>query len=66
METKMKTQYEEKCVLCNLEYTRALIQEFTDYHICYKCVLQLSKQIDTIFSESKDYQTSEYSINLFT
>jgi hypothetical protein len=59
METKMKTQNEEKCVLCNLEYKRVLIHQFTDYYICYKCVLQLSKQIDTIFSESKDYETSE-------
>ena len=45
------------CVI--LGYKRALIQEFIDYHICYKCVLQLSKKIDTIFSESKDYETSE-------
>ena len=52
----MKSRNEEKCVLCNLGYKRALIQEFIDFHICYKCVLQLSKQIDTIFSESKDYE----------
>ena len=55
----MKSRNEEKCVLCDLGYKRALIQEFIDFHICYKCVLQLSKQIDTIFSESKDYETRE-------
>ena len=46
----------KECVLCNLEYKEALIEKFIHYHVCYKCVLQLRKKVDVIFSEAKDYE----------
>jgi hypothetical protein len=49
----------KECVLCNLEYKEALIEKFIYYHICYKCVLQLRKKVDIIFSEAKDYEGHE-------